>query len=290
MSYKESEVKIVNHLTKIYDGVEIIFIPDKDIDINNIQEVITSITLDVVYLKKNINLDNKIIKEGNKIKVVFEKFPLEKENESDSSESGKSEEEAEKKDQIKSAPKRTIKHKYSIAINQRQALFGIRGSIAATLYRPEHRKLKSAPNIEIQKVRPAPKKPTGFHKEAAITKETISYPLENLRPFPILEKNHKELIYLYITEGEIEFLLMHRTIKKNVYVIPEEDILENFKYHQKFYYKSIFKKKGNLEERLLISMSEKMKSIKHNYFSNELKNIEIRLSTPHRRGICFIVI
>jgi len=69
------------------------------------------------------------------------------------------------------------------------------------------------------------------------------------------------LIYLYITEGEIEFLLMHRTIKKNVYVIPEEDILENFKYHQKFYYKSIFKKKGNLEERLLISMSEKMKDL-----------------------------
>ena len=83
MSYKESEVKIVNHLTKIYDGVEIIFILDKDFDINNIQEVITSITLDVVYLKKNINLDNKIVKEGNQIKVVFDKFPLEKENESD---------------------------------------------------------------------------------------------------------------------------------------------------------------------------------------------------------------
>ena len=83
MSYKESEVKIMNHLTKIYDGVEIIFIPDKDIDINNIQEVITSITLDVVYLKKNIKLDNKIVKEGSSIKVVFDKFPLEKENESD---------------------------------------------------------------------------------------------------------------------------------------------------------------------------------------------------------------
>ena len=83
MSYKESEVKILNHLTKIYDGVEIIFILDKDIDINNIQEVITSITLDVVYLKKNINLDNKIVKESKQIKVVFDKFPLEKENESD---------------------------------------------------------------------------------------------------------------------------------------------------------------------------------------------------------------
>ena len=56
MSYKESEVKIMNHLTKIYDGVEIIFIPDKDIDINNIQEVITSITLDVVYLKKKYKI------------------------------------------------------------------------------------------------------------------------------------------------------------------------------------------------------------------------------------------
>ena len=32
------------------------------------------------------------------------------------------------------------------------------------------------------------------------------------------------------------------------------------------------------------------KSIKHNYFSNELKNIEIRLRTPHRMGICCIVI
>ena len=83
MSYKESEVKICNHLTKIFDGVEIVFIPDKDININDIKEVITSITLDIVYLKKNIILENKIVKESNEIKVIIEKFPLEKENESD---------------------------------------------------------------------------------------------------------------------------------------------------------------------------------------------------------------
>ena len=83
MSYKESEVKIINHLTKIFDGVEIIFIPDKDVNINDIKEVITSITLDIVYLKKNIILENKIVKENNEIKVIIEKFPLEKENESD---------------------------------------------------------------------------------------------------------------------------------------------------------------------------------------------------------------
>ena len=83
MSYKESEVKIINHLTKIFDGIEIVFIPDKDVNINDIKEVITSITLDIVYLKKNIILENKIVKENNEIKVIIEKFPLEKENESD---------------------------------------------------------------------------------------------------------------------------------------------------------------------------------------------------------------
>ena len=83
MSYKESEVKIVNHLSKIYDGTEIIFNLDKDININDIKEVLTSLTLDVVYLKKNIILDNKIIKEDNSVKIIIEKFPLEKENDSD---------------------------------------------------------------------------------------------------------------------------------------------------------------------------------------------------------------
>ena len=83
MSYKESEVKIINHLTKILDGVEILFILDKNINTNDINEVCTSITLDIVYLKKNINLENKIIKEDNTIKVVIDKFPLEKENDSD---------------------------------------------------------------------------------------------------------------------------------------------------------------------------------------------------------------
>ena len=83
MSYKEEEVKIVNHLSKIFDGTEIIFYSDKDININDIQEVKTSLTLDVVYLKKNICIENKFIKEDNFIKVVIDKFPLEKENESD---------------------------------------------------------------------------------------------------------------------------------------------------------------------------------------------------------------
>ena len=83
MSYKESEVKIVNHLSKIYDGTEIIFNLNKDININDIKEVLTSLTLDVVYLKKNIILDNKIIKEDNSVKIIIEKFPLEKENDSD---------------------------------------------------------------------------------------------------------------------------------------------------------------------------------------------------------------
>ena len=83
MSYDESEVKIENRLTKIFDGIEIIFTFNKNININDIQEVISSITLDIVYLKKIINLENKIEKEKDKIKVKIEKFSLEKENETD---------------------------------------------------------------------------------------------------------------------------------------------------------------------------------------------------------------
>ena len=81
MSYSESEVNIENHLSKIYDGIEMIFNNIKNI--NEVNEVLSSITLDVVYLKKNINLENKIIKENDKIKIKIEKFPLEKENEID---------------------------------------------------------------------------------------------------------------------------------------------------------------------------------------------------------------
>ena len=81
MSYEETEVKIINRLTKVFDGVEIIFYIDENIDINNIKEVESSITLDIVYLKKNIKLENKITKEKNSIKVSIERFPLEQENE-----------------------------------------------------------------------------------------------------------------------------------------------------------------------------------------------------------------
>ena len=83
MSYKESEVKIVNHLSKILDGTEIIFYQTKGININDIQEIEITLTLDVVYLKQNIKIDNKFIKEDNYIKVIIEKFPWDKENDSD---------------------------------------------------------------------------------------------------------------------------------------------------------------------------------------------------------------
>ena len=208
----------------------------------------------------------------------------EKENESESSEDEKYEEETEKEDQINpihnTAPNRKTQPKYSISINPRQLIFGTRGSIAASLYRPEHRRIKTAPNIYIQKERVAKKTQTRLHKELEITKEKISYPLENLRPLSILEKTHKELIFLYITEGELEFLLMHNKSKKNVYAIPEEKIIGTLQYHLKIYYQNIFKSKGNLEERLLISMSEKMKSIKPNYtiaieMDDKLKNSDI---------------
>ena len=83
MSYNESEVKIENHLTKILDGVEILFTLNNNIKIDDIKEVISSIILDVVYKKKKINIENNIIKEDNKIRVKIDKFPLEKEDDID---------------------------------------------------------------------------------------------------------------------------------------------------------------------------------------------------------------
>ena len=81
MSYSESEVKIVNRLTKIFDGIEIDFFLPKDV--NDIIYVSTSLVIDIVYLKKEIKLENKIQKNGNMIKLFIDVFPLEKEKESD---------------------------------------------------------------------------------------------------------------------------------------------------------------------------------------------------------------
>ena len=101
----------------------------------------------------------------------------EKESESEPSEDEKYEEETEKNDQINpihnTAPNRKTQPKYSININPRQLIFGTRGSIAASLYRPEHRRIKTAPNIYIQKERVAKKTQTRLHKELEITKEKI---------------------------------------------------------------------------------------------------------------------
>ena len=196
-----------------------------------------------------------------------------KENDSESSENEEQEEETEKKDKLDSKPKsKSTIPKFSIGgMNPRLMLFAgnTRTSIASSLMRPEKRTFKSSPNISITRERVAQKKSTRLHTRLNLVtekiQERIDYPLEDLRPFPIIESIHKELIYLYITEDEREYYLLHSVNKKNKYAIYEEDIIYPLKYHLPIYYQKIFKSRGNLEERLDKSMLEKMKNIKPIY-------------------------
>ena len=197
----------------------------------------------------------------------------ENENDTESSENEEEEEEIEKRDTFDSAPKSKQKMpKFSIGgMNPRMMLFAgkLRTSIAGGLMKPEQRKFKNSPNISITRERVAQKKTTRIDTGMGLVtqkiQERINYPLEDLRPFPIIESVHKELIYIYITEDEMEYYLLHSVNKKNKYAIYEEDIIYPLKYHLPIYYQKMFKYRGNLEERLDKSTSEKMRDIKPIY-------------------------
>ena len=49
-----------------------------------------------------------------------------------------------------------------------------------------------------------------FQNPMSLSNEKINYPIDDLRPIPIILSSKKELIYLYITEDERDFKLFQR--------------------------------------------------------------------------------
>ena len=118
-----------------------------------------------------------------------------------------------------------------------------------------------------------------FQTKSTFNSENIKYPLDNLKPIPIILSSQKELIYLYLTEDERDFLLK-KLDTNNYYAIREEEIKNPLKIFIPLYYEKLFKNKGNLEKRLKKSLSEKMKDIKPNFsiaieMDEKFKNTEI---------------
>ena len=118
-----------------------------------------------------------------------------------------------------------------------------------------------------------------FQTKASLNSQNINYPLDNLKPIPIITSSQKELVYLYLTEDERDFLLK-KLDTNNYYAIREDAIKNPLKIFIPLYYEKLFKSKGSLEKRLSKSLSEKMKDVKPNYsiaieMDEKFKNTEI---------------
>ena len=118
-----------------------------------------------------------------------------------------------------------------------------------------------------------------FQTKASLSSQNINYPLDDLKPIPIIMSSQKELVYLYLTEFERDFLLK-KLDTNNYYAIREEEIKNPLKIFIPLYYEKLFKSKGCLEKRLAKSLSEKMKDVKPNFsiaieMDEKFKNIDI---------------
>ena len=86
-----------------------------------------------------------------------------------------------------------------------------------------------------------------FQNKISLRSENINYPLDDLVPIPIIKSSKKELVYLYLTEDERDFLL-NKLDTNNYYAIHEDKIKEPLKVFIPFYYEKLFKSKGCLEK------------------------------------------
>ena len=155
---------------------------------------------------------------------------------------------------------------------------------AAFAYSPQNKLKKKISKISVFKFdsRGTNKKSTHFADITGLNDEKIEYPIQNLKPIPILLSEKKELIYLYFAEEEAEYFL-DKINRKNAYFIKEEDITiknKSLQYFLPTYFNQLYRKKNFLEERLSISMSDKMEHIKPNYtiaieMDEKLKNSKI---------------
>ena len=205
-------------------------------------------------------------------------------NNSDSQESEESEEsddESEPKDETDSLKKKKIKIfektlKKIENVDKKKLQYGLRSSIGTLAFGPTARKFVGAKKFKFNPKRIDKKRNTGLLLDNVLVKEKIKYPLENLRPLPIFISAQKELIYLYLTEEYKDNILYKLNKTKSYAILEDVSLLTSLT----FYYENIFNRRGNIEERLRISMSEKMKQIKPNYtiaieMDEILKNSEI---------------
>ena len=179
--------------------------------------------------------------------------------ESEEQEKEESENDSESRDKIDfSYNTKKFARKLSKNFNKNNLYFISRRSIA--IIKPDKRIIKSNTNIEIKKERDDKKKVTGIFQISPLKKVSMNYPIENLKPIPIIFSQKKELIYIYLSEEKKDYFLK---FLNNADANYGTDIIWPLLTFLPEYYFHMFK--NRLEQRLEISMSEKMKHIKPIY-------------------------
>ena len=196
----------------------------------------------------------------------------EKESDEDNEESNDNEEEEEKNDNSSNSGSQKNEINNYKPLNLQSSARNLNKLKSFT------RKLKNLRDSDIR--RKGIKSSTILLKHSSsIDSENINYPLDDLRPIPIITSSQKELIHIFMTEGELDFLLK-KLFNKRYYAIREEQIKSHLRMFIPLYYEKLFKGKGCLQNRLAISLSKKMQNVKPNFsiafeMDEKFKNNEI---------------
>jgi len=181
----------------------------------------------------------------------------EKESDEDNEESNDNEEEEEKNDNSSNSGSQKNEINNYKPLNLQSSARNLNKLKSFT------RKLKNLRDSDIR--RKGIKSSTILLKHSSsIDSENINYPLDDLRPIPIITSSQKELIHIFMTEGELDFLLK-KLFNKRYYAIREEQIKSHLRMFIPLYYEKLFKGKGCLQNRLAISLSKKMQNVKPNF-------------------------
>ena len=113
-------------------------------------------------------------------------------------------------------------------------------------------------------------------KENFFENNKIIYPFEKIRSIPIITTTNKELCFLYFSETDYEFFLQEKQDFFYTYSEEEDTKMTQLKHDIFTHFKKLYKD-INLEERIKISYSDKMKNIQPNYsfaieMNDKLKN------------------
>ena len=216
------------------------------------------------------------------IKEKEEELYEDNENENENENKNKNENESEElEDDIDSVG--SLKKNEQNTFLEKHKLFFSRDSLSNTLLNLEKKdnKIRTTKLPRFSTIQRREKKNCTilFQNKISLGSENINYPLDDLKPIPIILSSQKELVYLYLAEDERDFLLK-KLDTNNYYAIREEEIKNPLKIFIPLYYEKLFKNKGCLEKRLEKSLSEKMENIKPNFsiaieMDKKFKNTDI---------------